>query len=278
RSRELEQAGYHAQVVANANSFPLFMHTDGARHALTRNEHGLYQVKGAVEEYDAEDLARLAESEPTRFSPNVTLRAVVQDYLLPTVAYLGGSAEIAYFAQTAEAYRVLNRPATPILPRASMTIIEHRTGRALERYGLRLEDFFAGPESVMARVAEEHLGTEAAHAFDHTEQAVARELDALKERLREVDPTLADALETGRHKINYQLHGLRTRFHRAQMKRDEATHRQLQRAAELLYPQKSLQERHINVTSLVARHGLYCINWIYDAINLGSPDHQIVYL
>jgi bacillithiol biosynthesis cysteine-adding enzyme BshC len=279
RSRELEAAGYHAQVVATANSFPLFLHTeDGARHSVTRGENGLYRIRNMREEYTADELAAMALREPQRFSPNVTLRAVVQDYLLPTIAYNGGAAEIAYFAQTAEVYRILNRPTTTILPRASLTIVESRTGRTLERYELELSDFFAGLDNVLARVAEEHLGTEAAQAFARTEEKVNQELEALKDQLRRVDPTLADALETGRHKINYQLKGLRTRFHRAQMNRDQAATRQLQRAYELLYPHKALQERHINITSLLVRHGLYVVNWIYDAINLGSPDHQIVYL
>ena len=66
----------------------------------------------AVAEQQAEGGA--AEETPEKFSPNVTLRAVVQDYLLPTIAYYGGAAEIAYFAQTAEVYRLLGRPATPI--------------------------------------------------------------------------------------------------------------------------------------------------------------------
>ena len=100
----------------------------------------------------------------------------------------------------------------------------------------------------------------------------------LREKLREIDPTLADALETGRRKINYQLEGLRSRFHRAQLSRDEAAHRQLQRAFDQLYPNKALQERHINITSLLARHGRYVVEWIYNAINIGSNEHQIVYL
>jgi bacillithiol biosynthesis cysteine-adding enzyme BshC len=279
RSRELVEAGYHAQVTATADSFPLFLlSAEGSRHAVTRTENATYRAKETDTEYTAEELAAMARQEPSRFSPNVTLRAVVQDYLLPTVVYLGGAAEIAYFAQTTEVYRVLGRPQTPILPRASMTIVEHRTGRTLSRYNLSLSDFSAGLDSVLARVVEEHLGTEAAQTFDEAEQAVERELDKLKEQLKNVDPTLADALETGRRKIEYQLTGLRTRFHRAQMNRDRAAHRQLERAAAQLYPQKALQERHINVTSLLARHGRYCINWIYEAINLASHDHQIVYL
>ncbi len=279
RSSRLIEAGYHAQVTPSENSFPLFLHdTSGARHALVRNSAGKYRTKNGAADYSAEELAQLALSEPERFSPNVTLRAVVQDYLLPTISYYGGGAEIAYFAQTAEVYRILERPTTPILPRASLTMIESHTGRILERYGLGLADLFTGMESVLARVVEEHLGAPTAKTFAETEGTVNSELDKLREQLRTIDPTLADALETGRRKINYQLEGLRTRFHRAQMTRDEAAHRQLQRAFDQLYPHKALQERHINITSLLARHGRYVVEWIYNAINIGSNEHEVVYL
>jgi len=279
RSRELESAGYHAQVLATTNSFPLFLHDEeGARRALVRVANGKYQSKDTEQQYSIEDLAALALNEPQRFSPNVTLRAVVQDYLLPTISYYGGAAEIAYFAQTAEVYRVLERPATPILLRSGLTMVERHTGRVLERYGLTLADFFEGLEPVTKRVVEEHLGSETARSFDDVDHNFNEELDRLKGQLQAIDPTLADALETGRKKIQYQLDGLRTRFVRAQMTRDEAAHRQLQRAADQLYPNKDLQERHINITSLLARHGTYVIEWIYNAINLGSNDHQVVYL
>ncbi|HZI61936.1 MAG TPA: bacillithiol biosynthesis cysteine-adding enzyme BshC [Pyrinomonadaceae bacterium] len=279
RSRELESAGYHAQVLATANSFPLFLHDeDGARRALVRVENGKYHAKDTQKQYSIEELADLALSEPQRFSPNVTLRAVVQDYLLPTISYYGGAAEIAYFAQTAEVYRVLERPATPILLRSGLTMVERHTGRVLERYGLTLADFFEGLEPVTKRVVEEYLGANTARSFDDLDHNVNQELDRLKRELHAIDPTLGDALETGRKKIQYQLEGLRTRFVRAQMTRDDAAHRQLQRAADQLYPNKDLQERHINITSLLSRHGTYVIEWIYNAINIGSNDHQVVYL
>jgi len=279
RSRELEANGYHAQVLTSESSFPLFLHDEtGARHAITRTEDGRYRAKDSEISYGVDELANLAREYPERFSPNVTLRAVVQDYLLPTVAYYGGAAEVAYFAQTAEVYRCLERPVTPILPRSSLTMIERHTSRTLERYGLTLESLFAGQEVVLARVVEEHLGTDTARQFEKAEQAVSRELDELREKLNSVDPTLAAALETGRRKITYQVEGLRTRFHRAQLARDEAAQRQLERAFDQLCPHKELQERHINITSLLARHGRYVVDWIYSAVNLGSDEHQIVYL
>ena len=278
RSRELVREGYHAQVHTSPESFPLFLIEDGARRALARTKNGRYRAKGTNKDWTADELAALALAEPERFSPNVTLRAVVQDYLLPTVAYFGGAAEVAYFAQTAESYRVLNRPATPVLHRASVTVVERRTGRTLERYGLKLEDFFGGLDPVIARVVEGHLGAEVAGAFDETDAAVARALDELQAGLRGFDPTLADALDGGRRKITHQLEGLRARFHRAQMRQDRAVLRQLERAATALYPEKGLQERQVNVTSLLARHGRYLVEWIHDAIDLSTTDHQVVYL
>lgn len=278
RSRELEAEGYHAQVHTSTDAFPLFLIHDGARRALTRTGDGRYKAKGTEHAWTTEELAALALAEPERFSPNVTLRAVVQDYLLPTVAYFGGAAEVAYFAQTAESYRVLGRPATPILHRASLSVVERRTARTLARYGLKLEDFFAGFDSVIARVVEQHLGRDVAGAFDETDAKVDGALDSLDAALRDFDPTLAEALKGGRRKVRHQLDGLRARFHRAQIQRDRAALRQLERAATALYPERALQERHVNVTSLLARHGLYAVEWIHDAIDLSTNDHQIVYL
>jgi bacillithiol biosynthesis cysteine-adding enzyme BshC len=282
RSSDLEQAGYHAQVTPSENSFPLFLHEDnGSRRALSRNDNGKYQPKTSgndSREYSADELADWALREPECFSPNVSLRAVVQDYLLPTVTYYGGAAEIAYFAQTSEVYRLLDRPITPILHRASITLVERHTWRTLERYGVTLKDFFAGYDHVVGTVVDKYLGKDTSAAFDHTTDTFSRELNALQEKLRHVDPTLADALDKGRRKINYQIDGLRTRFQRAQISRDEALQRQLERAFDLLYPEKNLQERRINITSLLARHGRYVIDWIFDAIELGANEHEIVYL
>jgi len=202
-------------------------------------------------------------------------RIDIQDLMVMPV---GATSFAQALEMTAEVYRVLQRPATPILPRSSLTMIERHTSRVLERYDLTLADFFEGLDPVIKRVVEEHLAADSAKLFADAEQNMNHELDRLRQELQSIDPTLASALETGRKKINYQLDGLKQRFVRAQMSRDEAAHRQLQRAFDQLYPNKDLQERHINITSLLARHGTYVIEWIFNAINLGSNEHQVVYL
>ncbi len=285
RSRTLETDGYHAQVTTSADSFPLFFHTEDkadspapVRRAITRTSEGAYLAKGTNEIHTPDEWARLAGKSPARFSPNVTLRGVVQDYLLPTVAYFGGAAEIAYFAQTAEVYRLLDRPVTPILPRASLTIIEPRTVRTLERYDLHLSDFFDDFDALIKLVTEKHLNPDGARSFDDAGRVITEAMTNVRDQLARLDSTLVAASDTRHAKINYHLEALRKGFHRAQMQRDRAAHRQLERALVALYPERALQERHLNITSLLARHGLYCLDWLYDAIDLGLPEHQIVYL
>ena len=88
------------------------------------------------------------QSEPHQFSANVLLRPVVQDYLLPTLAYVGGAAEVAYFGQGAVVYKALLGRATPILPRFSATIVEAKPQALLERYGLTVPDIFQAPKQL----------------------------------------------------------------------------------------------------------------------------------
>ncbi|HEX8636989.1 MAG TPA: bacillithiol biosynthesis cysteine-adding enzyme BshC, partial [Pyrinomonadaceae bacterium] len=137
RSDELIAEGYHAQVLIGEDYFPLFWQAkDHTRNALKRSENGTFKTKDDAREFTLAELAEIAERDPSRFSPSVVLRSVVQDYLLPTVCYFGGAAEIAYFAQSGEVYRILNRPATTIFHRQSFTVVEPKQGRTLEKYGL----------------------------------------------------------------------------------------------------------------------------------------------
>jgi bacillithiol biosynthesis cysteine-adding enzyme BshC len=148
RNKELESEGYHAQILVEESSFPLFwLDEAGKRHALRRMADGKLSAKGDEKQFEIDELKELARNSPQRLSPNATLRNVVQDYLLPTAVYFGGAAEIAYSAQNAEVYRILNRPVTPMLPRASATIIEPRVRRTLDKYNLRMADFFCRPET-----------------------------------------------------------------------------------------------------------------------------------
>jgi hypothetical protein len=103
--------------------------------------------------FTGEELVELAGRCPSCFSPNVTLRPVVQDYLLPTAAYIGGPAEIAYFAQSEAIYRTILGRMPVAVPRAGFTVLDARSQKLIARYGLSLTDFFHGDEILKERIA-----------------------------------------------------------------------------------------------------------------------------
>lgn len=279
RSEELEKAGYHAQVHVAEDYFPLFWQAkDRTRHALKKSESGTFKTKDIDREFSLEELAKLAEKEPERFSPSVVLRSVVQDFLLPTVCYFGGAAEIAYFAQSSEVYRILGRPVTPILHRQSFTIVETRHAKTMKKYGLDFRDFFEGIEVLQPRIVERYLNKDLASVFEDVESNIERELDRLDRGLTELEPTLAESLESRRRKIDYHLSNLRNKFHSAQIMKDEIVRRQIESAFAVLFPHKALQERTLNVTSFLNRYGIYFIDWVFQAIDLDDNGHRLIYL
>jgi bacillithiol biosynthesis cysteine-adding enzyme BshC len=277
-SAQLEASGYHAQVYANAEAAPLFMLDEGRRTAMTRRDDGRFYLKGSEKSFGSAELLDTIRRCPSCFSPNVTLRPIVQDFLLPTLAYIGGPAEIAYFAQLRPNYGLLNRVDPVTLPRASFTLIEKRHAKTMSKYGLRFTDLFAGFDEVMKTVVEGSIDQTTATAFDETEKVFNDKLDELNASLTAVDPTLADALKGGREKILYQLHNLRSRFIHNRGKRDETSKQQIERLFAALYPNKNMQERELNIFYFIARYGYELIDRIYEEVEVGLRDHKLINL
>ncbi len=277
-SAALEAAGYHAQVHTSQEAVPLFMLDEGRRTALVRRDDGHFYLKGNEKSYNANELLDTVQRCPSCFSPNVTLRPIVQDFLLPTVAYIGGPAEIAYFAQLRPNYTLLDRVEPVVLPRASFTLIEKRHAKTMSKYDIKFADLFEGQEEVMKKVVERSLDQNTAMVFDESEKVFNDQLEKLRESLTGVDPTLADALKGGREKILYQIHNLRTRFVHNRSKRDETTRQQVEKLFAVLYPNKNLQEREINASYFLARYGYELIDRLYQEVEIGFRDHKLVYL
>ncbi len=136
RSAELEAAGFHAQVKVAADMSLLFLLVPTAsglteRLALRRTRDGAWKAGSRV--YSTAELLAILEAEPERLSPNALLRPVFQDAILPTAAYVGGPAEIAYFAQSAAVFEKVLGRVTAVLPRLSATLVEPSVGALLGR-------------------------------------------------------------------------------------------------------------------------------------------------
>lgn len=275
RNQQLESAGYHAQVHVTPQSTLLFTLHEGARVPVHR-ANGQFEIAGRKLS-PAELQARIAAA-PQEFSANVLLRPVVQDYLLPTLAYVGGPSEVAYFAQAAVVYEELLGRVTPVLPRFAATLVEARIKRLLDRYQLRLADTFHGEEQVRVVLAGHSLPADLNATFDESAQSLDVSLERLNRVLERLDKTLLEASAKAGTKMRYQLDRLRERAARAQMRRSEDQGRHAAELTAALYPNKNLQERELAGVSYLARHGTQLLLRLYDAAQTSCPDHQIVYL
>jgi bacillithiol biosynthesis cysteine-adding enzyme BshC len=281
RGDVLEAAGYHQQVKVMLSSTLLFTLRDGVRTPIHRRE-------GANKEFFFDDHPhdRISESElldqiaeyPERFSPNVLLRPIVEDFLLPTLAYTGGAAETAYFAQAGVVYESLVGRTTPIVPRYSATIVEPKLQRLLERYNLAVSDVFSGPEALRQNLAGHSLPEDLQNAFDSARTTLDTHLVAIQEKLARLDRTLVDAGETAVSKMRYQLERLHTQAARAEAQKVEIIGRHAQMLSQSLYPDRALQERGVGGIYFVARYGRELLHQLYDSMQSDCHDHQVVEL
>jgi bacillithiol biosynthesis cysteine-adding enzyme BshC len=281
RGKGLEAAGYHQQVRVTPSSTLLFMLRNGVRTPVHRRSNGAAAetdfLAGEEEIPHAEMLGRIS-SEPYLFSANVLLRPVVQDYLLPTLAYVGGSAEVAYFGQGAVVYEALLGRVTPILPRFSATIVETKPQVLLERYGLHVPDIFRGPEELRESLAKRTLPADLQSAFDQAEASAKKSLATIQQSLERLDKTLVEAAANAGSKIQHQLEQLRSRAARAELRQSEVLGRHAELLSNALYPNKVLQEREIGGIYFAARHGVQLLRDLYDTIRTDCLDHQIISL
>lgn len=279
RGQALDTAGYHQQVKVTSSSVLIFTLNDGARTAIHRRSDGEFAIGSeAAEKITQAELLHRISTHPEHFSPNVLLRPIVEDYLLPTLAYTGGAAETAYFAQAGAVYEALAGRVTPIIPRFSATIVEPKVQRLLEKHGVSVPDAFGGYEPMRQKLASKSLPGDLQAAFDSTKKSLESNLADIKEKLAALDRTLLDAAETSGSKMQHQLEKLYTQAARAEAMKGELVTRHAETLSQALYPEKGLQERAIGGIYFLARYGRDLLHQLYEAIQPDCHNHQILEL
>jgi bacillithiol synthase len=273
RDAQLRAADYHQQVRITESSTLFFLIRDGVRVPV-HLEAGKFLVDS--EELSSKSLTELAKSSPQTFSPNVLLRPVVQDCLLPTLAYVGGAAEVAYFAQVAVVYEKLAKRITPIISRFSATLIEPKAQALLDKYHLPFTDVFQGPEGVRQVIGSHLLPPHLQSSFDEASASVERSMKAVREAIGRLDKTLVESAENAESKMLYQITNLRSRAARAELRQSEIVARHADVLANSLYPHKALQEREIAGVFFLAKYGADLLNGLLESIHPDCLDHQLI--
>src|SRR5216684_1118084 len=257
RGKDLEHAGYEVQVKVTARSTLLFSIRDGVRQAIATSNGNL---KSGETSWTREEALRLVEAVPETFSANALFRPVVQDYLLPTAAYLGGPAEIAYLAQSSVIYEQVLGRMPVILPRAGFTILDPRAEKLLQKYGLCIENLWAGPQELRRKMESISVPEALSQNFDRDKAQMESTLAELGAQIEKLDSTLAGAVSTARNKIGFQLEKLRRKTGRALDQKNSLLAEHEHFLENLLYPNKQLQSRELCFLPFLARWGMEGLN------------------
>ncbi len=250
----LHSLNYPAQVNMDADQLPMFVIQNGERIPVKKN--------GLPPDTPVENL-----------SPAALLRPIFQDYLLPTATYIGGPAEIAYFAQLHTWYEALEVKQPPVMPRASMTLLPQATVRFLQTFNLTPDEIYL-PEDTLADALIQHSGLDRIKTAARTLAATAQEkIKQMQSEAEKVDPTLAKAIVTAGSKIQFQTQKMEHKALLAVKRKNLELLDRIRKAKNVIYPDEKLQERFLNIFSFRERLP-ELIHEVHDKMDSNATAHQ----
>jgi bacillithiol biosynthesis cysteine-adding enzyme BshC len=280
RSAELKQAGYHAQVLVEAGHSLLFLIDDetGARMSLRRGAEGVW--KAGAQSYSTDDLLRILRESPERLSPNALLRPVFQDTILPTAAYIGGPAEIAYFAQSAVVYEHVLGRVTAVLPRLSATLVEPAIAAAMDAQEIDLPQLLSAKtvDELALRLGARAMPIEGKRKLAAAGNAMDAELTSLTEYMAALSGDLGRAAGVSASKMRYQMNRLRRMAARFEEQKQASLRKHAAAMLLNLLPEGHLQERVLGGMWFLARYGDALPALLVEHASQECPGHRVIYL
>jgi bacillithiol biosynthesis cysteine-adding enzyme BshC len=281
RAKDLEDAGYHAQVKVDAGMSLLFLISanetgERVRVSLRRGPNG--EWKAGTKTYATAELLAILQSEPERLSPNALLRAVFQDAILPTAAYVGGPAEIAYFAQSAVVYEKILGRVTPVLPRLSATLLEPAIAQTMAAHEVSLPQIFEAKTAgeLAVRLGARAMPIEGKRKIAAVGNAMDAELSALTEYMSAMSPDLGRAAEVSANKMRYQMGRLRRMAAAFEAQKEASLMKHAKAIMLNVFPDGHLQERLLAGVGFVARHGDALVELLVEHAGQDCPGHRVI--
>lgn len=251
---ELEEAGRPVRVNVGEPATLVMIEGRLGRDRLLLDKTA-YVARRSGERWSPAELSQLLERQPERFSPNVLARPAIEAALLPTIAYVGGPAELSYWLQAEPVYRTLGVAAQAGVPRWSGRVIEARVGKVLSKYAIAPEALAQAEGQLEATLVGEALPPAAREALAALRMALTGEYDRLIAAAVAVDPTLRKPVESAKHAALGNVQEIEKRLVSHLKKQNAIVLQQVDKARRNLFPLGRPQERVLNVTSYLARYG-----------------------
>ena len=248
-SQQLE-AQYKAQ--AFPREINLFYLHDQLRERIVR-EGDTWKVNDTNISFTEETLLQELEAHPERFSPNVILRGLYQETILPNVAFVGGGGELAYWLQLKGIFDFYKVPFPVLLLRNSVLWSDAKSAGIIRALGLSWEDAFGKPEALFEQYVQQH--GDHAWQLQAQREALTQLTDGIREKAAALDTTLIESTAASHTRMMKQLDRLEHKLFKAEKRKFETVERKISGFKQKLFPAGSLQERYDNFIPFYLEHG-----------------------
>lgn len=250
QSKALEEAGYHAQ--ATPREINLFFLRPNKRERLEwLADEGMFAA--GDRRFGREELLDILEQQPESFSPNVVLRPVFQQGVLPAIAFIGGGGELAYWMQLGKVFELHNTAFPVLVARTSLLYINAGLGKKISKLNLSLTDLFLDTEVLKKQFATADNQSEI--DFSDVQAELEKWMNVARLRLEAIDKTLGPVAGAELQKMTKAVEQLQGRAVRTLKQKAETELRQIEQIKESLFPDGGLQERTDNFMNIYAKEG-----------------------
>ncbi len=274
-TERLVALGYHAQATPADSHLNLF-YANPSRVPVTMEESGFRaENDGAIT--SPREVGKLVSEHPERFSPNVLLRPIYQDTLFPTLSYVAGPNELAYFAQLGDVYRHFGVTMPLVAPRSSFTIVERAQARFLERYEVDVTRLDSNDESLLNEILRQHTPPQLDEDLTRARHCIQEITTALERDLAPVNPTLVPTVVSTRGKLFHHLKELESKALRAVKRKNDTVRTQFLATRTALFPGFELQERKLSPLVFLNKFGWHFSKMVEESVDPGAKSHLLLY-
>lgn len=275
--KRVRNLGVEPQVEKEEHNVNLFLYVDGERLPLFKSG-SVFTVRGRSETWTLPELTQIARETPELLSPNVVLRPVAQDVLLPIMAYVAGPGEISYYALYREIYPIFNQRMPIIYPRVNITLIERGTAKHMEIYRTNFADGPSGINSKLEEWLKEQDQIDIESLFSSYTSDLQTSFQELIKKTAEISPELTIHGSESLNKILHQISHFEQKalqYHRKSCDIGVKRFRQLENQ---LFPKGNLQERVFNIFPYLFKYGLGFMDNLIQLPLMEGHNHNLVYL
>jgi len=251
-AKTIAQISQHYKVQANPREINLFYLAEGIRERIVKTGDK-WEVLNTNLSFTAAELKKELHEHPERFSPNVILRGILQETILPNLAFIGGGGEIAYWLELKQLFAHHQVPFPILLLRNSFLFVDSASRERLQKLGLTIADLFGDTETLVNNFVQEH--TNAALCLKDEYATIEKLFDELEAKAKSIDITLVASNASERKKAVKSIGKLEHKFLKAEKKKFAWQTEQIWQLKERLFPANSLQERKENFMPWYAKEG-----------------------